>query len=153
MYFNPNCRMRGSSALPTTPKLPVPKLWPGTLKLGWFAVLKLSQRICKRCRSVIAMLRCKDRSTLIRPGPSSGARPALPYVYCGGATKAVVSNQRLGVRADESRFGFLIKFGHCENDEPVSSGSPGSSAVNQPPLCAEKIPCSSQPPSTFPSTP
>src|SRR6266404_8627227 len=83
--------LRAENVPPDLPKLALlmllfPEL-PGSLKLVWFSVLKVSPRNCILTRSVILMFLNTDMSVSMNRGPTKVLRPKFPGLPADGGLK------------------------------------------------------------------
>ena len=141
----PSCTCRlGRDVLPIIPKLALPSVTPGCPSWGVLNRLKASARNSRRVVSRIGSRnsRCRDMSVETVPGPIRMLRPELPCTYCGGNTKAEVSNQRPTVGL--SSFWLAIRFGQLVL--PVLALSKFRLSVDATPLERVVMPLSAHPP-------
>ena len=80
------------------PKFGVPKMRFGTSKFALLNRLKISQRTSSSRIPPTLNVLATDRSVVLKPGPITLLRGALPKVNGAGNAKAEVSNQRSGDR-------------------------------------------------------
>ena len=90
------------------PKFGVPKMRLGTSKFALLNRLKTSQRISSSRLPPTFHVRASERSVVLKPGPITLLRGALPKVKGVCNVKADVSNQRAAVRWPDGRFGSRI---------------------------------------------
>src|SRR5437879_3203447 len=87
-----------------TPKVAEPTVLPGWAKFGWLKRLKNSERNWTVNRSLIFMFLIREKSKLLKPGPTVPLRPKLPktevpHPGCStGMQNAAVLNQSDGSR-------------------------------------------------------
>src|SRR5262249_54508070 len=93
LNFNANCMLRLSSSVDVIlPAVGLPMFAFGNPNPGWLNRLNASHRNSMFDRPEIANFFDSDVSKFACPGPYRMPRPALPYVFGGGATNALVSN-------------------------------------------------------------
>src|ERR1043165_7975348 len=82
----------------------------GAPRFGWFRMLYISARNCRRIRSRIGCHRLITESNVMLPGlrKLGSVRDPVPNVYGAGLTNAVVSNHCVMLCCPAGRFGFLV---------------------------------------------
>src|SRR5262245_33472876 len=116
----------------------------GLLNSGELVKLKNSARNCSLARSVSEKFLNSDRSEVNRCGPWSRFRPALPYTYCAGRAKLVLTMQLVRCPRPQSDDGGPIRSGRCTPWELVFARSVEIDTLNGRPVCSVMIPLSCQ---------
>src|SRR5438132_8064644 len=101
---------RGSSAVVIVPKFAAPTTAAGAPNCGVLNRLKISAR-SSTAFVAIGKRRITARSTCRYDGLRTGLREADPISYCGVTAKALVLNQRAGVRSPAGKVGSPTRFG------------------------------------------
>lgn len=124
----------------------------------WLKALNASNRSCDETLSESLRFLNSERSQLLKPGPRTIPRPALPLRSCpaGTGANAAVLNHCVSVLGP--LFGSAIMSGRTEQGLdprqpcPLGSTSCEDVTVNGTPLWKVMIPENSHPPATCPST-